>query len=58
MTYGNHDLTLGEASVNLTTLYDIMTEMSQKLETVTKELEETKKKLKLGNIYKNIPKIL
>ena len=47
---------LGEASVNLTTLYDIVTEMSQQLKTVTKELEETKKKLneterklKLGN---------
>ena len=50
----------GEASSNLTTLYDMLATMSQQLETVTgnletvtgnletvtKELEETKKKLK------------
>ena len=46
----------GEASTNLTTLYDMLTRMSRQLETVTNDLLETKKKLneteeqlKIGN---------
>ena len=35
----------GDTNENLTTLYDMVTEMSHKLETVSRDLEETKVKL-------------
>ena len=42
----HHDMLFaGDAGNNLTTLYDILTKVSQQLETMTKDLEKTKKKL-------------